>query len=592
MAQSDDGTEGGTGFFPLWEPFAPPENQTTEEKRVLGKILFWDEQLSSDNTVSCGTCHIPSAGGSDPRDGVNPSFDGIFGTPDDVAGSQGVMLTDQNDEYLRSVLFEMLPQVTPRRSMTNLISMYAGNLFWDGRAEGNFVDPETGQTVAVSSAGLEIQALAPILNEIEMSHQGRDWSTVTTKIAGARPLALASDIPQDMLHAIAANGSYPELFELAFGDPAITATRIAFAIATYQRTLVPNQSPWDQWVDGVPGAMTPQQLEGFQLFRATTCNDCHVAPLFSTMAFTVNGVRPVEEDRGRADFSGTNVERGAFRMASLRNLGNRDRFMHTGGLTTMDDVFDFYAHRNGQGPFFDNLDFRLRTPIVLTPVTQSKVEHFIMTALTDPRTINETFPFDRPTLHTELGTSNPELLKGGNAGTGGFVPKMIAITPPNIGNLGFKVGLDMALGGAQAWVAISSSVPTNGVVAQDQLVGPIDLGGMSAGDGFGTMLYPIDDPALENQTLYMQWIVADPSAVGGFARSDIAAITPFCSMIASCTPACAGDLNDDGELNFFDVSAFLSAFNAMDPAADFDGNGEYNFLDVSDFLSAFASGCP
>lgn len=592
LAQSDDGAQEGTGFFPLWEPFAPPENQTTETKRVLGKILFWDEQLSSDNTVSCGTCHIPSAGGSDPRDGLNPAFDGIFGTDDDVEGSAGLILTDANDEYLRSVLFEMLPQTTPRRSMTNLISMYAGNLFWDGRAEGDFVDPETGQTIAVSSTGLEIQALGPILNDVEMSHQDRDWATVTSKIAGAKPLALASDIPQDMLDAINANDSYPALFELAFGDSAITATRIAFAIATYQRTLVPNQSPWDQWVDGVPGAMSPEQLEGFELFRATTCNDCHVAPLFTTMAFTVNGVRPIEEDSGRFVVTGTNQERGAFRMASLRNLAGRDRFMHTGGLTTMDDVFDFYAHRNGQGPVFNNLDGRLFSPIVMTPQTQAKVEHFILTGLTDPRTINETFPFDRPTLHTELGTANPEILAGGNAGTGGFIPKMIAITPPNIGNLGFKVGLDMALGGAQAWVAISSSAPKGGIVAQDQLVGPIDLNGMSAGDGYGTVLYPIDDPALDNQTFYMQWIVADPSAVGGFARSDIAAVTPFCSMIASCAPACAADLNNDGEINFFDVSVFLSAYNAMDPIADFDNNGSFNFFDVSDFLGAFAAGCP
>jgi len=45
----------------------PPEsfeNPVTEQKRVLGKILFWEEQLSSDDTVACGTCHIPAAGGS------------------------------------------------------------------------------------------------------------------------------------------------------------------------------------------------------------------------------------------------------------------------------------------------------------------------------------------------------------------------------------------------------------------------------------------------------------------------------------------------------------------------------------------------
>ncbi len=48
-------------------PPESPENPITEQKSVLGKILFWDEQLSSDDTVACGTCHIPAAGGADPR---------------------------------------------------------------------------------------------------------------------------------------------------------------------------------------------------------------------------------------------------------------------------------------------------------------------------------------------------------------------------------------------------------------------------------------------------------------------------------------------------------------------------------------------
>jgi len=57
-------------------------------------------------------------------------------------------------------------------------------------------------------------------------------------------------------------------------------------------------------------------------------------------------------------------------------------------------------------------------------------------------------------------------------------------------------------------------------------------------------------------------------------------------------PACAADLTGDGVLDFFDVSAFLNAYNAMDPAADFDGNGVFNFFDVSGFLNAFNAGCP
>ena len=55
---------------------------------------------------------------------------------------------------------------------------------------------------------------------------------------------------------------------------------------------------------------------------------------------------------------------------------------------------------------------------------------------------------------------------------------------------------------------------------------------------------------------------------------------------------CLADLTADGVLNFFDVSAFLSAFTSTDPAADFTGDGQFNFFDVSTFLLAFNTGCP
>jgi len=56
--------------------------------------------------------------------------------------------------------------------------------------------------------------------------------------------------------------------------------------------------------------------------------------------------------------------------------------------------------------------------------------------------------------------------------------------------------------------------------------------------------------------------------------------------------ACLADLTGEGELNFFDVSAFLAAFSVEDPVADFTNDGMFNFFDVSAFLNAFSAGCP
>lgn len=55
---------------------------------------------------------------------------------------------------------------------------------------------------------------------------------------------------------------------------------------------------------------------------------------------------------------------------------------------------------------------------------------------------------------------------------------------------------------------------------------------------------------------------------------------------------CSADFNSDGQLNFFDVQAFLSLFASQDPSADMTGDGLFDFFDVQEFLGLFAGGCP
>jgi len=63
-------------------------------------------------------------------------------------------------------------------------------------------------------------------------------------------------------------------------------------------------------------------------------------------------------------------------------------------------------------------------------------------------------------------------------------------------------------------------------------------------------------------------------------------------FVATPVAGCAADINGDGALDFFDISAFLTAFSASDPVADFTGDGVFDFFDISAFLSAFTKGCP
>ena len=114
-------------------PF-PVENPHSEAKRVLGKVLFWDEQLSSDRTVACGTCHVTGSAGADPRVGLHPGPDGSFGTPDDVAGSPGVRRADASGLFVEDPLFGQEVQVTGRAANSSIGAAFAPELFWDGRA--------------------------------------------------------------------------------------------------------------------------------------------------------------------------------------------------------------------------------------------------------------------------------------------------------------------------------------------------------------------------------------------------------------------------------------------------------------------------
>jgi len=55
---------------------------------------------------------------------------------------------------------------------------------------------------------------------------------------------------------------------------------------------------------------------------------------------------------------------------------------------------------------------------------------------------------------------------------------------------------------------------------------------------------------------------------------------------------CAPDLNNDGSLNFFDISEMIQGISNNDPRVDFTDDGSYDFFDLSEFLTLYQSGCP
>lgn len=75
-------------------------------------------------------------------------------------------------------------------------------------------------------------------------------------------------------------------------------------------------------------------------------------------------------------------------------------------------------------------------------------------------------------------------------------------------------------------------------------------------------------------------------------KADIFFDGTLVDLVITSELLCVADLNQDCVLDFFDISAFLTAFGEMDPIADFNDDGSFDFFDISAFLTEFSSGCP
>ncbi|HYW69610.1 MAG TPA: cytochrome-c peroxidase, partial [Pyrinomonadaceae bacterium] len=320
LSVPDQGTRANgniNGAGPLNPPPQPAGNLVTATKAYLGKTLFWDEQLSATGTVACGTCHFAANGGSDSRSAVgstrarNAGADGVFGTADDVFASPGVISNNSDGTYSFSALYGFHEQVTGRKSRSYIDAGFSPNaLFWDGRATGTFTDPIGGAVVLPNGAALESQVLGPPVSSTEMANANRTWVDVAARVANSSPLALSPSVPAGLRNWI--NGrSYPALFQEAFGSSDVTPVRIAEAIATFERTLYSDRTPFDLATQNITPLGAAEQ-RGQGIFNGR-CNACHAGTLFSDNQFHNIGVRPQTEDTGRFQVTGNANNIGEFR---------------------------------------------------------------------------------------------------------------------------------------------------------------------------------------------------------------------------------------------------------------------------------------
>ncbi|MFZ0861407.1 MAG: cytochrome c peroxidase [Candidatus Sulfotelmatobacter sp.] len=204
--------------------------------------------------------------------------------------------------------------------------------FWDGRAPT-----------------LENQAEGPVQNPVEMAN------TLTT-----------------VEQRLNADPSYRQQFAEAWGARAITYEMVEKSIASFERTVISGNSPFDRWKYGHDNKAVDNAVKrGFIVFtskKKADCAACHTVGEKYAL-FTDNQFHNVGVGVNAGDFTDVGLyavthneaDKAKFKTPSLRNIAQRTPYMSDGSLTDLKQVIDFYIGAGNSNPNLDNkihvLDF-------------------------------------------------------------------------------------------------------------------------------------------------------------------------------------------------------------------------------------------
>jgi cytochrome c peroxidase len=227
-------------------------------------------------------------------------------------------------------------KILGRKTPTVLNTAYNPLQMWDGR-----------------KTSLEDQALGPIQSPGEMNLPIEDLVKKINSIAGYRPL-----------------------FDKAYAGEGISPETIAKAIASYERTIVSTESPFDRWRKGDEQAVGASVKRGFEIFQTKgRCTLCHQGYNLTDNGFHNIGVKSTgtEDDVGRFAHRKVKVNKGAFKTPTLRDVELTAPYMHNGTYRTLADVVDHYDRG---GEVKDNLDPNMQ-PLGLTAQEKSDLVDFL-----------------------------------------------------------------------------------------------------------------------------------------------------------------------------------------------------------------------
>jgi len=375
--------------------------QTLTPKELLGKFLFFDK-ISSPDSMSCATCHAPSAGFTGPIPGINKHG----------AVYRGAIPKRFGNRKPPSASYATL---SPVFHYDGVEGLFVGGNFWDGRATGDHLGNPAAD-----------QALGPFLNPVEQNNPSK--KAVLEQII---------DSPYVYLWKIV----WGEQISLENeGDIELNYDRIGLAIAEYEGSHEVNQfsSKYDYFLKGMV-ELTQEEAKGLELFEGKgLCSLCHISepgpdgepPLFTDFTYDNLGVpknpdnpfydmdkiliagEPINPeganwiDLGLGGFLATldesyftnmgldkqttvSANYGKLKVPTLRNVDKRPgnnfpkAYMHNGVFKSLEEVVHFYNTRDVKdwpGPeVAENVNTDELGDLGLTPEEEAAIVAFMKT---------------------------------------------------------------------------------------------------------------------------------------------------------------------------------------------------------------------
>lgn len=311
------------------EMLIPSDNPMSVEGVELGRMLFYDERLSLDNSISCASCHNQFNSFSDSK----PFSHGVY----DSIGT--------------------------RNSMALINLGWQKFFFWDGRAQT-----------------LEEQILEPVPNPVEM-HQSWDktieklnqeefYRNEFYRVFKSKTITkdlVSKAIAQFLRTLISASSKYDVMYKIEYSFPLNSKEK------------------------EISKQISPEEWAGYDLFKSLNgadCFHCHNGPLMQIQKYSNNGLDNVPLDLGRELITGFSSDRGKFKIPTLRNIALTAPYMHDGRFETLDEVIEHYSSGIHQSPTIDPLiEFAFQGGVQLDSEQKSLLKAFLNT-LTDYEFIN------------------------------------------------------------------------------------------------------------------------------------------------------------------------------------------------------------